>query len=127
MDFVIIDSAGWLEYFMLGEREHAYRKWIESATPETHITPTVVMYEVFKKIKKEKGDEKAETAIASMKTHTSQVQLTGELALLAADAALEEKLSMADAIIYATSREFNATLVTTDAHFKGKPGVEFIK
>ncbi|MFT3975091.1 MAG: PIN domain-containing protein [Amaricoccus sp.] len=37
------------------------------------------------------------------------------------------RLATADAIIFATARARNATLVTCDAHFDGLPGVTLIE
>ena len=34
-------------------------------------------------------------------------------------------LPMADSLIYATAREFGATLWTQDGHFDGLPGVKY--
>jgi len=41
------------------------------------------------------------------------------LALAATDFSLRLRLAMADAIIYATSREQDALLITSDHHFEG--------
>ena len=48
-------------------------------------------------------------------------------ALEAADGALERRLAMADAIVYATARRFGATLVTADADFEDLPDVVLIR
>ena len=48
--------------------------------------------------------------------------LDESLALEAADVALVHGLAMADAIVYATAMRQNATLVTSDADFRGLPG-----
>jgi len=45
------------------------------------------------------------------------------VALLAADLHRQYKLATADAVVYATAREFNAELLTCDTHFKNLPGV----
>ena len=52
--------------------------------------------------------------------------IDSDLALVAADLSLEYKLPMADAIILATGRFFNAEVVTSDADFEGVPGVTYI-
>lgn len=46
-------------------------------------------------------------------------------ALLAADLAKQYNLAMADAIVYATSRVHNATLITSDRHFQQLHEVKF--
>ena len=48
------------------------------------------------------------------------------LVLAAADVALQESLTMADAIIIATARSNNYKVITSDADLKDQPGVEYI-
>lgn len=55
------------------------------------------------------------------------VPLDESLALEAADISIETKLAMADAIIYATARRANATLLTLDPDFDGLPGVTVVR
>ena len=50
----------------------------------------------------------------------------GGLALSAARISVEQKLAMADSIIYTIAQQTNATLWTQDAHFEGLPGVNYI-
>jgi predicted nucleic acid-binding protein len=54
------------------------------------------------------------------------IDLTKQIALLAADLSLEHGLAMADSVIYATTRIYNATLWTQDAHFAGLEGVRYL-
>ena len=119
----VIDSLGWVHYFMNGDLAEAYADYISK--PGNIVTPTVVLYEVFKILKSQLGEEAALGAAAQM-TKTNTFPLTGELAYFAANISLEYKLSMADAIIYATAQAHQATLVTSDADFKGLPKVDYI-
>ena len=57
---------------------------------------------------------------------TQVVPLNEELALIAADISIEVKLPMADAIILATARAFEAEVITSDSDFEGVPGVTYI-
>jgi predicted nucleic acid-binding protein len=54
------------------------------------------------------------------------IELTEKIALAAALLSIEHKLPMADSIILATARAFDATLWTQDEHFQGMAGVEYI-
>ena len=54
------------------------------------------------------------------------VELSASTALSAASISLEHKLPMADSLILATAREYDATLWTQDADFAGMPGVEYV-
>ncbi|MGH7181166.1 MAG: type II toxin-antitoxin system VapC family toxin, partial [Nitrospiraceae bacterium] len=64
-------------------------------------TPTIVLYEVYKKIKRERGEETA-LWFAGRLNATQVGHLTESIALLAADVSLQYGLVMADAIVYAT-------------------------
>ncbi len=54
---ILLDSYGWIEYFAAGELADKYAKYVEQANEENTITPTIVIYEVYKKIKREKEEE----------------------------------------------------------------------
>jgi predicted nucleic acid-binding protein len=86
------------------------------------ITPTVAIYEVYKWIKRERSENEALDAIATMKK-TIVADLTEEIALAAADLSLDHGLAMADSMMLAFAREYDATLVTTDSGFDGIAGV----
>jgi len=98
----------------------------QSATPDSLIVPTLVQHELYKWLCREIDKPVALSAIAATQTAII-VPLDTSIALLAADIAKEFKLATADAIIYATARQYRATLVTSDAHFADLPQVKFFK
>jgi toxin FitB len=51
--------------------------------------------------------------------------LDRDLAVDSAVVSIEMKLALADSIIIATARAYEAVLWTMDEHFKGIPGVKF--
>ena len=55
--------------------------------------------------------------------HRRVVPLDETIALAAANASLDHRLSASDAIIYATARVCQAQLVTANTHFRGLPGI----
>jgi toxin FitB len=91
---------------------------------ENLIVPTIVIYEVYKKIYKQSDQKTAEEYAANMKQGLI-IELTPENALSAAKISHELKLPMADAIIYATAQEHNATIWTQDADFKNLESVKY--
>lgn len=95
------------------------------ADPDEILTPTIVLYEVYKVLKRDASEENALQAVAQM-LRTNVVPLGETLALEAADASLERALAMADAIVYTTARSQGAELVTTDSDLEGLPGVVFL-
>lgn len=121
---ILVDSSGWIEYFVDGPLAGRYAAHIEG-TQEV-LVPTIVLYEVYKKITRDAGERPAIDAIANMKKGIT-VPLSERLALAASAYSLQHKLPMADAIIYATAQAERAKVITSDEHFKGLPGVEFIE
>jgi len=121
---VVLDSSGWIEFFTGGPLAERYAAYL---LPRYQlITPTIVLYEVYKKIKRERGEETA-LLFAGRLNSTHVVPLTESIALLAADVSLREGLAMADAIVYATAKDQNAEVVTGDADLKDLPGVVYVK
>ena len=122
---ILIDSYGWIEYFAEGPLADNYAAFIEKADEKQTVTPSIIIYEVYKKIKSAKGEEKALEAIAQM-SRTKIVDLTSSLSLKAADVSISLNLGMADAIIVATANEFEAQIITSDQHLKNIKGVKFV-
>jgi len=119
----VVDSSGWLEYFIGGNNAAFFAPVIENAGEV--LVPTVSLFEVFKRILLEKNRDDALEAIALMKEGLV-IDLDDSLALVAAELSYELKLPMADSIILATARAHNATLWTQDVHFKIIEGVRYI-
>jgi predicted nucleic acid-binding protein len=121
---VLLDCSGWIEFFTDGPLADRYAVYL---TPRYQLlTPTIVLYEVYKKIKRERGEEAA-LLIAGRLNTTQVVHLTESIAFLAADLSLRHGLAMADAIVYATARDQGAEVITGDADLKDLPGVRYIK
>ena len=117
---IVLDSSGWLEFFSNGPHAEEFAGRLRN--PANVVTPTIAIYEVYKWIKRERSEDEAMYAAATMKK-TEVVDLSDELALTAADLSLAHKLPMADAIVLATARAKDAQLYTTDADFEGIDGV----
>lgn len=119
---IVLDSSGWLEFF--GDGPYADEFAARLRHPANVMTPTIAIYEVYKWIKRERSEDDAMYAAATMRK-TRVVDLSDEIALTAADLSLAHKLPMADAIILATARTHGAELVTTDGDFDGMEGVTY--
>jgi len=120
---IIVDSCGWLEWFSDGVLARKYQKYLENKNEL--LVPTIVLYEVYKILKREVGEEKALLAFGHMKI-SEVIHFDENLALRAADISLLHNLAMADAIVYATSLENNCRLITSDGDLKSLPQVTFI-
>lgn len=122
---ILIDSYGWIEYFADGPLAEKYASYIEKADSENTVTPTIVIYEVYKRIKSIKGEQKALEAYAQI-SQTKVIELTTSISLKAADTSITLNLGMADSIIIATAKTHNAEILTSDQHLKKLDGVKFI-
>jgi len=120
---VIIDSCGWLEWFIDGELADDYEKYL--ADPDQLLIPTIIIYEVYNVLKREIGEDKALLATAYMK-ESLVIPLDEFLALAAADIALQNSLAMADAIIIATAHAYNCKVITSNSDLKDQKSVEYL-
>jgi predicted nucleic acid-binding protein len=120
----LVDSSGWLEYFANGENADFFSKPIEDT--DSLIVPTISLYEVFKRILQQRDETEGLNAIAFMQSGKI-VDLSSPIALHAARISAEQKMPMADSILLATAREYNAILWTQDSDFEGLEDVEYIK
>ena len=88
------------------------------------VVPTVTIYEVFKVVLRESSENEALQAAVAMRKGTV-VDLTASLAIAASKLSLEHNLPMADSIILATAKEFDATIWTQDSDFKNIGDVKY--
>lgn len=118
----VVDSSGWLEYFADTSHARFYADAIEKT--DQLIVPSVILYEVYKKLFQHKGKETALQAVAYM-MQGKVVDLDAGSAIEAAELSVEKEIPMADSIIYVLSRNHAAVLWTQDYDLKGLPNVKF--
>ena len=123
----IIDSYGWIEYFGSGKLANKYARHIEKSSPDTYLTPSVIIYEVYKKIRSLYAEEDAIKAIMHIKNYTTVVEIDTKLVIKEAETSIDERLPMADAFIRAAAVQFHAKIITSDPHFKDQENVIFIQ
>lgn len=119
----VVDSSGWLEFFADGPNAAFFSKPIEDTA--RLIVPSLSIFEVFKRIIQQRGEHEALLAIAAMK-QGQIVDLTAPLAMAAANVSVTQALPLADSVILATARAYQAVLWTQDADFKGKEHVRYV-
>jgi predicted nucleic acid-binding protein len=119
----VVDSSGWLEWLTDGALAEHYAPFL--ADPSEVLTPVIVMHEVYRWMRRERGEQAALVAAAALQ-RTVVVPLTPVLALEAADLGLEHRLAMADSLVYATAVHHRAELITSDADFEKLPGVVYL-
>lgn len=120
----VVDSSGWLEYFVDGENADFFAAAIEDS--ENLLVPVICLYEVFKRVALLQDVSAAQTSIGDMH-HGQVISMDESLALSAAQISLDLKLAMADSFVLAATRVHAATLWTQDEHFKDLPDVRYIE
>jgi toxin FitB len=118
-----VDSSGWLEYFGKGRNGERFAPVIQDV--QNLVVPTIILYEVFKRVLLQRDEEEALKAVGLMST-AHVIDLSQEIALFGAELSILHKLPMADSLILATARLQNATLWTQDEHFNGLDQVVFV-
>jgi len=118
----IVDSSGWLAYFA----DEPNAKHFLSPLKDTAslVVPSITIYEVFKIVLRETGENEALLAAAAMQKGRV-IDLTATLAVAASKLSLENGLPMADSIILATAKAFNAVIWTQDSDFKKITGAMY--
>jgi predicted nucleic acid-binding protein len=122
-ELLLVDSSGWLEYITADAKADAFAPYLEGS--RQILVPTIVLYEVYKRLTQMRGKNEAER-FASHALRQSVIGLDEDLAFSAAKISLLNRLAMADAIIYATALAHHAELVTSDQAFSGLPGVTLL-
>ena len=120
----LVDSSGWLEFLTDGPLASDYQEHL--AELDGVLSSSIVVFEVYKWVKRERSEEKALISVAQIEK-TRVVPLTTTIALTAADLGLEHGLAMADSIVYATARLNDADLITSDRDFARLPGVIYLE
>jgi len=118
----LVDSSAWLEYFADGPNASFFESAITRKAEL--IVPTIVIFEVCKRVLQQRSEEEALRAVSVLHGGTV-VSLSPELAVLAASVSHELKLPMADSVILATAKTHNAVIWTQDADFRDLPNVKF--
>ncbi|MEM7332529.1 MAG: type II toxin-antitoxin system VapC family toxin [Chloroflexota bacterium] len=119
----VMDSSGWLEYFADGPNADFFAPAIENT--DELIVPTISLYEVFKRVLQQLGEDKALEAVAVM-MQGRVVELDSAIAINAAKLSDELKIPMADSIMLATARNLDGDLWTQDSDFASLPNVQYI-
>lgn len=119
-ELYLVDSSGWLEYLTEDTKAAAFGHYLEAES--SVLVPTLVIYEVYKHLARQRGRMIAERFVAQA-LHYKVVALDDTIALAAANASIERRLGTLDSILYATARTWQAQLVTANTRFRGLPGV----
>jgi len=120
----LVDSSGWLEFFVDGPNASFFATPLKNV--DELVVPTISIYEVFKSVLRQRDESAGLQAVALMK-QGQVIDLKTNISMKAAKLSLEHKIPMADSIILATGRLYQATVWTQDIDFKGLKDVKFIR
>ena len=118
----VVDSSGWLEYFSGGPNSDKFEIPLKDSS--SLIVPVITIYEVFKVVLREAGENEALQAVASMQKG-SVIELTTSIAMNASRISLKYSLPMADSIILSTAQSYGCVIWTQDSDFESLPNVNF--
>lgn len=118
----VVDSSAWLSYFAGDANAEVFSHPIENI--DKLIVPSITIIEIFKCILRQRGEDMALEAIAHME-QGKVISLDSSLAIDAAQYGIEHRLPLADSIIYATAKKFDALIWTQDIDFKSLEGVKY--
>lgn len=119
----VVDSSAWLEYFADGPNAGVFAEPLTDVP--SLLVPAMTIYEVFKVVCRQRGEEAA-LQVAALMQQGMVIELSASLAMIAAKISIVSGLPMADSIILATARQHDALLWTQDEHFHAMDGVRFI-
>lgn len=114
----VVDSSAWLSYLANDDNADVFAGAIEDS--KRLIVPAIVLFEVFKKVLRERG-EQAALQIAGAMHAGNVVPIDAAIALDAA----RYNMPMADSLIYATAQRFSALVWTQDDDFEGLANVRY--
>ena len=118
----IVDTSLWIEYFAGTKLDVSIINTIKK-NDELYV-PVICLYEVRKKFINDNDITKADLAVDIMKIG-KVIDVDSEIAILASDISNTYKLPMADSIIYATAKLYNAEIYTQDKHFENLEHVHY--
>ena len=119
----VVDSSGWLDYFADGPNAEHFAPAIEAIAEL--VVPVITLYEVYKRVLAQRSESDALRAVGQMR-QGQVIDLDTSLALEAAQLSHSLRLPMADSLILATARHFDAMLWTQDADFQHIEGVRYV-
>lgn len=111
-----------MEYLSDSKNAKNFAEAIENT--EELLVSSINIYEIFKKILKEKDENTALQVVGLMK-QAKVVDVNSSISMQAAKLSYEKNIPMADSIIYATAQINDAIVWTQDSDFKELESVKY--
>jgi predicted nucleic acid-binding protein len=120
---MVVDSSIFMEIFSDGPARAKCQKHLV----EIDISvPTLVLFEIYRKLKSKVSEDEALSAIGVLRSY-KVLDLTSEVSLLAGDLSLDYDLAMADSFVLAHAYALKQPLLTMDNDFANIPGVILVR
>ena len=118
----VIDSSGWIEFFLAGANGPVLKPVIERR--EQLLVPTIALFEVHKILSRSLPEDMVDRCLNVMRLGRV-LDLTDRRAVAASKIARQHRLALADAAMYGMAQEHGAYLWTQDVDYDGLPGVRY--
>ena len=118
----IVDSSGWIEFFLAGANGSIFKPVIEQR--DRLLVPTISLFEVHNILSRSLSDDLVDRCLNVMRLGRV-LDLTDKRAIAASKAALQHGLALADAAMYSMAQEHNATFWTQDIDYQNLAGVQY--
>ena len=118
----VVDSSGWIEFFLAGPNGPTFKPVIEQR--DRLIVPVIALYEVHKILNRKLPAVAVNQALDVMRLGRV-IELTDRRVIAASTIAAQYKLAMADAVMYSMALEHKARFWTQDADYDGLPSVQY--
>ena len=128
MNYYVLDTYAWIEYFEGTSQGHFVKELVESKRDQYLFTPAIVLAELADALVKGKLSLPGEDLLYFVKQTTTLIPLSEDIAYLAGTLKRQIRkkhsdFGLIDALVLATAHVGRAQLVTGDPHLVGERGV----
>ena len=118
----VVDSSGWIEFFLAGPNGPIFKPVIEQR--DQLLVPTISLFEVHKILSRSLQADLVNRCLDVMRLGRV-LDLTDARAIAASKTARAHQLALADAAMYSIAQEHGATFWTQDVDYDSLPGVRY--
>ncbi|MDP3284563.1 MAG: type II toxin-antitoxin system VapC family toxin [Desulfobacterales bacterium] len=118
----VVDSSGWIEFFLAGSNGPIFKPVIEQR--DRLLVPTIAVFEVHKILSRSLPHELVDRCLDVMRLGRV-LDFTDSRAVAASKVSRQHRLALADSAMYSMAMEYGATFWTQDSDYDGLEGVRF--